>query len=155
MTQFYSFAKKYPTTPPDAKATAEIISLAKAINAGTSGNHASKASWREVTKRLAEQDMRKGESPQQAFARFIQTPDGAELFKAFKSASGPDHEPPVVDEALPVIKSDSAYARLKKIAANLRAENPKLTEGDAFLKVFTDPANRQLAELSKREQAFA
>jgi hypothetical protein len=46
---------------------------------------------------------------------------------------------------------------LKKIASDLREEKPdlKLTEAAAFLKVFTDPANRELAELSKREQVFA
>jgi hypothetical protein len=124
MTQFYSFTKKYPTTPPDAKAAAEIISLAKSINAGTSGNHASKTSWYEVMKRLADQDRKSDQSSQQAFAAFIQTPD-------------------------------SAYARLKKIASNLREESPDLTDGAAFLKAFTDPANRELAELSKREQVFA
>jgi hypothetical protein len=56
---------------------------------------------------------------------------------------------------VPVIKTDSAYARLKKIASNLREESPDLTDGAAFLKAFTDPANRELAELSKREQVFA
>jgi hypothetical protein len=106
-------------------------------------------------KRLAEQDRKSGQSSEQAFTAFIQTPDGAELFKVHKSASGPSYEPAAVE--VPVIKADSAYARLKKIASDLREEKPdlKLTEAAAFLKVFTDPANRELAELSKRESAFA
>jgi hypothetical protein len=153
MTQVHNFVKKYSTTPPDAKAAAEIISLAKSINAGTSGNHATKASWYEVMKRLAEQDRKSDQSSEQAFAAFIQTPDGAELFKAHKSASGPDYQPEAVE--VPIVKVDSAYSRLKKIARDLCEENPDLTEGAAFLKVFTDPANRELAELSKRESAFA
>jgi hypothetical protein len=102
-------------------------------------------------KRLAEQDRKSGQSSEQAFAAFIQTPDGAELFRVHKSASGPSFEPVAVE--VPVIKADSAYARLKKIAGELCAENPDLTEGAAFLRVFTDLANRELAELSKREQA--
>jgi hypothetical protein len=146
MTQVHSFVKKYSTTPPDPKAAQEIINIAKAINAGTaSGNFASKASWYQVMKRLAEQDRKSGQSSEQAFAAFIQTPDGVELFKAYKSASGPAFEPVAVE--IPVIKTDSAYARLKKIASDLREESPDLTEGAAFLKAFTDPANRELAEL--------
>jgi hypothetical protein len=151
MTQFYSFTKKYPTTPPDAKAAAEIVSLAKSINAGTSANHASKTSWYEVMKRLAEQDRKSDQSSQQAFAAFIQTPDGAELFKAYKSASGPAFEPVAVE--VPVIRPDSAYMKLKKIAADLKADDPALTDGTAFVKAFNE--NRELAELSKRESAFA
>jgi hypothetical protein len=151
MTQFYSFTKKYPTTPPDPKTAAEIIALAKSINAGTSGNHASKTSWYEVMKRLAEQDRKSGQSPEQAFAAFIQTPGGAELFKAYKTASGPAYEPIAVE--VPVIRPDSAYMKLKKIAADLKAADPDLTDGTAFVKAFTE--NRELAEQSKREQAFA
>ena len=91
---------------------------------------------------------------EQAFAAFIQTPDGAELFKAYKNAEGPDVEPVAVEQ-VPIIKTNSAYFRLKKIARDLCEENPELTESAAFVKVFTDPANRELAEQSKREQALA
>jgi hypothetical protein len=155
MTQaVHNFVKKYSTSPPDPQAAREIVNIAKAINSGTAtGNYASKAAWFQVMKRLAEQDRKSDQSSEQAFAAFIQTPDGAELFKAHKSASGPDYQPVAVE--VPIVKVDSAYSRLKKIARDLCEENPDLTEGAAFLKVFTDPANRELAEQSKRESAFA
>lgn len=116
MTQFYSFTKKYPTAPPDPKTAREIVNLAKAINAGTSGNHASKASWYQVMKRLAEQERIGGQSSEQAFAAFIQTPDGAELFKAYKNASGPDFEPVV--EVAPVVKSDLLIRNSRRLRAS-------------------------------------
>ena len=154
MTQVQNFVKKYSTTPPDPQAAREIINIAKAINSGTAtGHYASKASWYQVMKQLAEQERIAGQSSEQAFAAFIQTPDGSELFKAHQNASGPSYEP--VSAEVPVIKADSAYARLKKIARELCDEDPDMTEAAAFLKVFTDPANRELAELSKRETAFA
>jgi hypothetical protein len=92
-----------------------------------------------------------------AFARTItKTVDGKAMFAAYQGSAGSDYVPPAPEPA-PVVKSDSAYARLKKIASDLREEKPdlKLTEAAAFAKVFTDPANRELAELSKRESAFA
>jgi hypothetical protein len=153
MNQVVNFTKQHPTNPPDPKTALEIIKLAKSINAGTSANHASKASWYEVMKRLAEQDRKSGQSSEQAFAAFIQTPDGAELFKAYKSASGPDFAAPAAP--VQVIKTDSAYARLRKIADGIIVEQPQLTREQAFARAFSDPANRALAEESKRESAFA
>ena len=78
------------------------------------------------------------------------------MYRCYKTAAGNDYAPPAAEPA-PVLKTDTAYFRLKKLASDLREEKPdlKLTEAAASVKVFTDPANRELAELSKREQAFA
>jgi hypothetical protein len=133
----------------------EIIKLAGDIDAGRmSGNFATKSQWYQALSKLAESEREPNETREMAFARVINEDAGKLLFKAYRNSAGSDYVPPA-PEAAPVIKSDSAYARLKKIAADLCAETPGLTSSAAFVKVFTDPANRELAELSKRESAFA
>ena len=72
----------------------------------------------------------------------------------YQGSAGTDYVAPEPEPA-PVIKVNSAYGRLKKIAGELCAETPGMTASAAFVKVFTDPANREFAELSKRESAFA
>jgi hypothetical protein len=49
----------------------------------------------------------------------------------------------------------SGYAQLTAKAAELRKVDPSLTEARAFAKVFTDPANRELANMAKAEGAAA
>jgi hypothetical protein len=61
------------------------------------------------------------------------------------------HKAPI--SPAPVLKKDSAYARLKEIASGIRAEEPKLTEAQAFVRAFNQ--NRELAVKAKTEQAFA
>jgi hypothetical protein len=131
-----------------------IVELAKKINAGESGNHRSKSGWYRVTKILSEQQRRSDETSEQAFSRFItETSDGKELYATYKNASGPDYSQPTATP-VQVIKQDSAYANLKKLAAEFREEHPELTEHQAFAKIATDPKNRDLLETSKRENAF-
>jgi hypothetical protein len=133
----------------------EIVKLAHDVDAGRMGNYADRASWFGAIKKAAEAQRKPNESAQQSFARFVTgDADGKTMYRCYKNAAGSDYAPPTPEPA-PVIKSDSAYARLKKIAADLCAETPGLTSSAAFVKVFTDPANRELAELSKRESAFA
>jgi hypothetical protein len=129
-----------------------LIALAKSINAGTTGNHASKPRWYETIKRLSDHDRQEGESREQAFARYIQAGDGRELYKAYVSASGPDFQA-VPEAPTQVVKADSAYGRLRKLAADLRTEQPTLSAEQAFAKIFVDPKHRELAEQSKRESA--
>jgi hypothetical protein len=133
----------------------EIVKLAHQIQDGKIGNHADRASWYSAIKALAAEHRESGETAEMAFARVItKTVDGRAMFAAYQGSAGTDYVAPEPEPA-PVIKSDSAYARLKKIAGDLCAETPGLTASAAFVKVFTDPANRELAEQSKREQVFA
>jgi hypothetical protein len=135
----------------------DIVKLAHDVDAGRMGHYADRAAWYGAIAKAAETQRKPHESSQQSFARYVtEDADGNAMYRCYKSASGSDYVPPAPEPA-PVIKADSAYARLKKIASDLREEKPdlKLTEAAAFLKVFTDPANRELAELSKRESAFA
>jgi hypothetical protein len=132
-----------------------VVKLAHQIQDGKIGNHADRASWYSALKALADEHREPHETAQMAFARVItKTIDGRAMFAAYQGSAGTDYVPPAPEPA-PVVKSDSAYGRLKKIAGELCAENPGLTSSAAFVKVFTDPANRELAELSKREQVFA
>ena len=106
----------------------EIVHLAKKINAGESGNYRSKAEWYRVVKALAEEQRQAGESSEQAFARYVTaTEDGKALFGAYKSAGGPDFQPTPVPVL--VMKAESAHAKLRKIAADLRAEKPRTYRG--------------------------
>ena len=53
-----------------------------------------------------------------------------------------------------IAKRDNALDALKIKAAELRKANPELTESQAFAKVYTDPANRALAN-AERQSARA
>lgn len=131
----------------------ELVKLAKQINTGEMKSHRSKAEWYRVTKALAEGQRQSGETSEQSFSRFVMsTDDGRELFKAMRSAGGPDWDPPAPQPAL-VAKSDGAYHKLQVIAKGIQTENPDLSEHQAFARAFTDPNNRELAEQAKREPA--
>jgi hypothetical protein len=135
----------------------DIVKLAHDVDAGRMGHYADRAAWYGAIAKAAETQRKPNESSQQSFARYVtEDVDGKAMYRCYKTAAGSDYVPPAPEPA-PVIKADSAYGRLKKIASNLREARPelKLTEAAAFLKVFTDPVNRELAELSKRESAFA
>ncbi|GGI24141.1 hypothetical protein [Bradyrhizobium guangdongense] len=134
------------------KAGREIIELAKAINAGTSGNHRSKSEWYKVIKSLAERQRQTDETPEQAFTRFVTaSEDGKALFKAMRSAGGPDWDPPA--PKLMVIKSDSAYAELRRIAERIQKDEPALTREQAFVKAYN--SNPDLAQRAKSERSVA
>ena len=124
MSEVHQFKKLEINAPVNQEAAAELIKLARSVNAGTTGNHASKASWYDVLKRLSEQDRQEGESREQALARYIQAGDGAEVFKAYRSASGPDFQ--TVPVAAPVIRAGSAYEKLCKIADEMCAADPSM-----------------------------
>jgi hypothetical protein len=133
----------------------DIVKLAHDVDAGRMGHYADRAAWYGAIAKAAEAQRKPNESAQQSFARFVTgDADGKVMFKCYQTSAGSDYVAPAPEPA-PVIKADSAYGRLKKIAADLCAETPGLTSSAAFVKVFTDPANRALAELSKHESAFA
>lgn len=133
----------------------EIKKLARDVVDEKIGNHASRHQWYSAISKAAEAQRKPNETREMAFSRFVTgDADGKVMFKAMRGAAGNDYVPPAPEPA-PVMKSDSAYGRLKKMASELCAETPGLTASAAFVKVFTDPANRELAEQSKREQVFA
>jgi hypothetical protein len=149
-------AKDMMKTMNDDSKIQEVVKLAHDIDSGRmSHNFADRASWYGAITKIAETQRKPNESSQQSFARFItEDADGKVMFKCYQTSAGSDYVAPAPEPA-PVIKADSAYGRLKKIAADLCAETPGLTSSAAFVKVFTDPANRELAQRSKTESAFA
>jgi hypothetical protein len=51
----------------------------------------------------------------------------------------------------PALKGDSAIALLNAKAAEYRKAHPELSEEQAFAKVYSDPANRKLAQAERRK----
>ena len=101
---------------------------------------------------LANLAKRKDETEAQAFVRFMETAEGAEGYRAYKSL--PDDEPAAIeakpaspDAALP------AYQAIKKRAGELQRAFPKLSDAAAFAKVYEDPSSAALREALKRERA--
>ena len=130
----------------------QIVKLAYDIASGASGNHATKGIWYGAIQKLAEEERQPHESAQQAFSRFVtEDADGRVMFAAWKSATGSDFQPPAV--TTPTLKSDSAYAALKRLVADICAEHPDLTEHQGFAKAYAE--NPELAARTKTEQAFA
>ena len=112
----------------------------------------SEAEFVNIMMECAEEYQRTGESVGQSFSRMFQaqTPEGLLLRKAH-SAIRQANSPSVVTEQS-VSKSDgSAYDRLMEKAERLRAFDPDLTLEQAFAKVYTNPANTELAQQERRE----
>jgi hypothetical protein len=129
-----------------------LIKSAHAIACGDMENDLISASrWHAELRKMAAAVQAPGESIQQSVTRLVLTdPDAKALFKAAKTGTV-DDVPPAPEPAR-MLKKDSAYARLHDIGAGFIAADPSLTREQAFVKAFNE--NRELAELSKREQAF-
>jgi hypothetical protein len=94
-----------------------------------------------------------GETREQAFAKFItEDDDGKALYRTFKQAEGPDHEVMASNSSFMPMQSAPALARLTKLAEQLRAEDPSLSEAQAFAKVYTSPANAELVAAEREER---
>jgi len=121
------------------------LSVAKAVAAtGRPAPLYSKGDWYAEIQKRAEARKQEGESPAQAFSRFIQKhPEGRILYEAYRrtpgvvSGTGPRHVAKAT-EPTPV----PSYTKLMVKAAELRKSKPDLSEAQAFAKVFGDPANR-------------
>ncbi|SEE37389.1 hypothetical protein SAMN05444161_5571 [Rhizobiales bacterium GAS191] len=125
-----------------------MIDLAKA--AVESGNSAgiSKAEWYQTISKLAERTRQAHETKAAAFVRYTESdPDGRLLYSAYKLAPLPDYNPgaPVakVETTKPV---SAAMQKFNSLADALRKSEPNLSGAQAFVKVYEDPANRELAQ---------
>jgi hypothetical protein len=134
----------------DGDALTNIVKLAHDIASGKCGNHATAAQWREAINKAAAREY--PERPAHAaFLKFVvEHDDGRAMFHAYKSAQGD-----VDGKPAPVIKADSAYAQLRKIADEMCRADTSLTRHTAIAKIAADPKHRELWERAKREQAFA
>jgi hypothetical protein len=130
--------------------------FAKMILAG----HGTMGLWRddieaEIRKR-AEATRGPNESSAQAFTRMITADERGRLF--YKASKFTPVRIAPADPALmapPDKKRKKKGARgeaMEKLAQELRAANPKLSDAQAFTKVFCDPKNAELREAVKAEE---
>jgi hypothetical protein len=78
---------------------------------------------------------------------------GQVLYRAFKLAPQGEVEPVTVSAPMPT--PTRAYTQLMAKAEELRKADGKLTEAQAFAKVYENPANRELVQADKRERSAA
>jgi hypothetical protein len=103
---------------------------------------------------------RSGESAAQAFSRaYTASEQMRRAVQVAKSTPFPTAAPMVTAKpsvvggaaAQDVDDATDALAQLEALAAKLRAQFPELSKAQAFAKVFSDPANRQLAAAERRQ----
>jgi hypothetical protein len=116
----------------------------------------------------AREYQKSGESPTQAFAHMFAAPtaEGLMLRQAHAAVKIANRVPPVVTESSvsktrdssgtfdKLLRRDnegSAYDQLVEKAERWRKFDPDLSFDQAFSKVFTDPANVELAQQERRE----
>jgi hypothetical protein len=123
--------------------TAPVVKIAEAL-AETGTSFMSESELTQKIFEYAQFERRANESPHQAFARtFTANTAEAELFrKAVAVCKSADLRPVGSDDAA----AERAYAKLEKLAEQYRARHPGLSQEQSFAKVFTDPANKALAE---------
>jgi hypothetical protein len=120
-------------------------------------DHGSSISEHELTKLIGDNiERRSGETPAQAFSRVYTSDEGLVLRKAVNACKTFDQQPPKVraePKVTAVVAGDGltgdALAQLEALVAELRRAHPEMSKAQAFAKVYTDPAN---AELAKRER---
>jgi hypothetical protein len=81
-----------------------------------------------------------GESQAQAFVKFItKDPEGIKLYECYKKANGPSY--PATSPPVEIRKTEpsSAMRKLTSLASELRKAEPRLTEAQAFARVYSDP----------------
>jgi hypothetical protein len=128
------------------KGTADMNATVK-IAKGIAETGMSWLTEEELTEKIfahAQLDRLPHESPHQAFARVFSasTPEALLFRKAVAVAKTVDVRPPSSDDD----DAAAAYAKLQRLAEQRRKREPGLSPEQAFAKVFSDPANRALAD---------
>jgi hypothetical protein len=131
------------------------IEVAKRVTAGAP-TRITKKEWHDEINKRAQAERRSGESPEQAYSRFLtETGDGRTLYQAFKRAP----QGPQAETAAPAAKNTPeptpSYRRLMAKAEALREAEPTLTREQAFTKVYTDPRNGEVAMAERAEHRAA
>ena len=129
------------TAPMDS--TPAVVTIAKAF-ADSGRSFMTEAQLTEKIFEYAQLDRRANESPHQAFARVFagNTPEAATFRKAVAVAKAADVRPVGNDDA----DAAAAYRKLERLAEQRRKHEPGLSPEQAFAKVFSDPANKALAD---------
>jgi hypothetical protein len=131
------------------------IEIAKLVADGAR-SPITKGSWyNEITKRAAA-SRRADQTEAQAFAKYLETPDGKFLYSAFKLA--PQREE--ADTAPTVVKASTpaptpSYRKLMALADVLRKNDPSLSREQAFAKIYESSEHGELVEADKAERRAA
>jgi hypothetical protein len=125
-----------------------ILAIAKNSVNGATNPHPRSVYHAEITKR-AEAIRKAGESPQQAYARFVKDdPDGRTLIRAHFLAKSDVPvaaiDKPQMDPHAAEAKHCPSYGILQQHAKDLQAANPKLSDQQAFSQVYSDKRHRGL-----------
>jgi hypothetical protein len=137
----------------------DILDFAKLMNASTTGQTFGLDKndlHREIVKR-AEKSRRPGQSTQQSYRDVLLTPDGNELYRAYKRAPAapPQDFVPTRDKPEPKGPAAVELDRLvEEFAAryNRTTTGRKLSRAQAYDRVFNDPENRRLRDAVRREE---
>jgi hypothetical protein len=129
----------------------DMVEIAKRVLGGQE-TRLSKKDFYDAINDRAQAARGKDQTPEQAFAKFIETADGALLYRSSKLAAQDDHAP-ASTVTPPTPEPTRAYKVLLHRASELRKSDAKLTDAQAFAKVYEDPANRELVAADKRERA--
>ena len=86
----------------------------------------------DLIKRRAEQERADGDSPQQAVAKFMQTPDGRALYDAYKAL------PPDVVPIRKAAEPTEAQAEILAKAEEIRKANPRLSPHQARARAYQE-----------------
>jgi hypothetical protein len=101
-----------------------------------------KSEWYRELKKFSNRRRLAGESPEQAFAKFISDADGRDMYRAYKMAKGasvPAPEEPDEDDKGAAGPSE-AMETIRTIAALLMREDPSLSKQQATAKALQTPA---------------
>jgi hypothetical protein len=130
----------------------KIIDLAHQVQAGKSGNYASKSDWHSALRALAAEQQKPAESIQQSVSRLVLSdPDAKALYKCWRTASGDDARPAPATVPTRVIKINDSHQKLSEIASGLRVADPTLTRFDALKRAYDN--NPILGAAAKSESA--
>jgi hypothetical protein len=153
------------------KSAGGITSVAKYIISKHDSLGISEPELTELINEAAQRTIKAGERPAQAFARYYSAPENVELRKAVeitKNAGWVGHlqteyaksypntaitEPRVINGADATdVNNDTSKAieQLNALAEEQRSRSPELSFAQAFARVFSDPANSELANRAHR-----
>lgn len=104
---------------------------------------------------IAAMQIRKAEpklTKEQAFTRYVDTPAGADMYSIYKRVPAQNVVP--LHQPIRKIATASATAELQAKGEEQRKREPRLTSAQAFARVATDPANREIFKRAKAEDPY-
>lgn len=140
-----------------------LIAIAKGVVERNAPAVFAKSIYIAAIAKRADEIKKAGESTAQSFTRTItQDEVGKLLYRASKSASGPELEPDgqsdypaSTAQTPPWVGLGPAHAKLHVLATDYHRANPRMSKESAFSHVFVAPENAALREAAKSEHLVA